>query len=45
MSYYCTQCKREIDIDYENSGVRCSYCGHRILVKRRPTTRKKIEAR
>lgn len=44
MSYYCTQCKKEVDIDYENSGVRCPHCGQRILIKRRPTTITKIKA-
>ncbi|MCL2550005.1 MAG: DNA-directed RNA polymerase subunit P [Methanimicrococcus sp.] len=44
MSYYCSHCKREIDIDYENAGVRCLYCGHRILVKKRPATIKRIRA-
>jgi DNA-directed RNA polymerase, subunit RPC10 (contains C4-type Zn-finger) len=44
LSYYCSHCKREIDIDYENAGVRCLYCGHRILVKKRPATIKRIKA-
>ncbi len=44
MSYYCSQCKKDVDIDYESSGVRCIHCGQRILIKKRPTTTKKIKA-
>ncbi|MBO4302055.1 DNA-directed RNA polymerase subunit P [Methanosarcinaceae archaeon] len=44
MSYHCTHCKKEIDIDYESSGVRCPHCGNRILVKNRPVTTKRIKA-
>ncbi|HID27852.1 MAG: DNA-directed RNA polymerase subunit P [Methanosarcinales archaeon] len=35
--YKCTKCKQKVEIDYENRGVKCYYCGNRILVKERPT--------
>ncbi|NLI62863.1 MAG: DNA-directed RNA polymerase subunit P [Methanosarcinaceae archaeon] len=44
MTYYCIRCKREMDINYEQPGVRCSYCGYRLLVKKRPQTIKRIKA-
>ncbi|MEA3294852.1 MAG: DNA-directed RNA polymerase subunit P [Euryarchaeota archaeon] len=44
MSYICTRCKRVVEIDYESTGIRCPYCGHRILIKKRPTLIKKMEA-
>jgi DNA-directed RNA polymerase subunit P len=34
MSYKCSRCKRDVQLD-EYSGVRCPYCGHRILLKER----------
>jgi len=37
MSYICARCKKPVDIDYEESGIRCPICGNRILVKERPT--------
>jgi len=37
MSYICARCKKPVDIDYELHGIRCPMCGHRILVKERPT--------
>ena len=44
MAYKCTRCKKIVEIDYENSGTRCPYCRHRILMKERPTTVKKMKA-
>jgi len=44
MAYKCTRCKKIAEIDYEYSGIRCPYCGHRILMKERPTTVKKMQA-
>nr|WP_269850763.1 DNA-directed RNA polymerase subunit P [Methanosarcina horonobensis] len=43
MGYKCTRCKQKVEIDYEYTGIRCPYCGHRILVKERPTTIKRIK--
>ncbi|HWR24895.1 MAG TPA: DNA-directed RNA polymerase subunit P [Methanosarcina sp.] len=44
MGYKCTRCKQKVEVDYEYTGIRCPYCGHRILVKERPTTIKRINA-
>lgn len=35
--------QKTVEIDYEYSGIRCP-CGHRILMKERPTTVKKMKA-
>ena len=34
MSYKCSRCKRDVELD-EYGGVRCPYCGHRVLLKER----------
>lgn len=34
MSYKCSRCKRDVELD-EYAGVRCPYCGHRVLLKER----------
>lgn len=44
MSYKCTRCKRLVEINYKAIGISCNYCGHRILVKERPTSIKRIRA-
>ncbi|HIH43742.1 MAG TPA: DNA-directed RNA polymerase subunit P [Candidatus Methanoperedenaceae archaeon] len=44
MSYKCARCKRTVEVDYELQGIRCPYCGHRILIKDRPTVVKRIKA-
>ncbi|MDY6931493.1 MAG: DNA-directed RNA polymerase subunit P [Halobacteriota archaeon] len=42
MGYYCSRCKRDVEIDYEYQGIRCHYCGNRILIKKAPITIKKV---
>ena len=42
MSYKCSRCKRDVQLD-EYSGVRCPFCGHRILLKERSGDIKEIE--
>jgi DNA-directed RNA polymerase subunit P len=37
-------CKRDVEVDYSHHGVRCQYCGHRILIKKRPIVIKKLKA-
>ncbi len=44
MGYRCVNCKQPVEIDYECRGVRCPYCGHRILVKERPVRIKRVLA-
>ncbi|OFV68485.1 MAG: DNA-directed RNA polymerase subunit P [Candidatus Syntrophoarchaeum caldarius] len=44
MGYCCAKCKHLVEIDYESQGIRCSYCGHRILIKQRPTMVKTVKA-
>ena len=44
MGYRCVNCKQPVEIDYERRGVRCPYCGHRILVKERPVRIKRVLA-
>ncbi len=44
MVYKCTGCKRVVEIDSEYGGVRCPYCGHRVLLKERGTIIKRVKA-
>jgi DNA-directed RNA polymerase subunit P len=44
LTYKCANCKRQINIDDEYFGIRCPYCGHRVLLKDRPPTVKRIKA-
>lgn len=44
MAYKCTECKRIVEIDSEYGGVRCPYCGHRVLLKERGTIIKRVKA-
>jgi DNA-directed RNA polymerase subunit P len=43
--YYCERCRREVEIDYKYPGIRCQYCGHKILIKKRPSIIKRVKAR
>lgn len=42
MSYRCSRCKRDVELD-EYSGVRCPYCGHRVLLKERSGDIKEVD--
>lgn len=42
MGYRCVRCKEPVEIDYEYRGIRCPYCGHRILIKERPVQIKQV---
>jgi len=42
MAYKCSRCKRDVEID-EYGGVRCPFCGHRVLLKGRAGEIKEIE--
>ncbi len=44
MVYKCAHCKQTVEVDKDMKGVRCQYCGHRILIKERPTNIKKVPA-
>ncbi|MCS7129921.1 MAG: DNA-directed RNA polymerase subunit P [Archaeoglobaceae archaeon] len=41
MSYICTICGAEVDIDPDKKRIQCTICGNRILRKPRPPARKK----
>jgi len=47
MPYVCAKCGREMTAEDLKAlpGVRCPYCGHRILYKARPPLIKKVKAR
>jgi DNA-directed RNA polymerase subunit P len=48
MVYVCArkECQKEISQDNLNQlpGIKCPYCGHRILYKKRPQIVKRIKA-
>ncbi|MGC8648613.1 MAG: DNA-directed RNA polymerase subunit P [Candidatus Micrarchaeia archaeon] len=37
MGYICAKCKRKV-----KEGLRCQYCGSRIIIKERPNLAKEI---
>ncbi len=44
--YKCLKCGKDIEMDINTTKkVICRYCGYRILEKRRPKTKKRVEAR
>ncbi|MHA1237973.1 MAG: DNA-directed RNA polymerase subunit P [Candidatus Odinarchaeia archaeon] len=47
MSYRCGQCGGEVTSEELKTlpGVKCPYCGYRILYKTRPPIVKKVKAR
>ena len=45
MDYRCGKCKRNIEFDTNNIGMRCPYCGSKVFYKERPTVAKKVVAR
>ncbi|MBU5557982.1 MAG: DNA-directed RNA polymerase subunit P [Candidatus Aenigmatarchaeota archaeon] len=43
--YRCLNCSKSIDIEHVKERVRCPYCGHRIIIKERPKTVVRVEAK
>ncbi len=41
MAYVCPKCKRSIK-QLDNNVIRCSYCGSRILLKKRPNISREV---
>ncbi|MCD5409903.1 MAG: DNA-directed RNA polymerase subunit P [Methanocellales archaeon] len=44
MVYKCAKCKRTVEIDHEHGGIRCPYCGYKVLLKERGTIIKRVKA-
>ncbi|KUO41963.1 MAG: DNA-directed RNA polymerase subunit P [Hadesarchaea archaeon YNP_N21] len=44
MTYRCGNCDRTFE-KIEATGIRCPYCGYRILFKVRPDVVRKVKAR
>ena len=45
MDYRCGKCRRNVEFDTNNIGMRCPYCGSKVFYKERPTVAKKVFAR
>jgi DNA-directed RNA polymerase subunit P len=45
MDYRCGKCKRNVEFDTNNIGMRCPYCGSKVFYKERPTVAKKVHSR
>lgn len=43
--YKCMNCGKELSEEDLKKRIRCSYCGYRILLKKRPEIVKKVKAR
>jgi DNA-directed RNA polymerase subunit P len=44
MGYKCGRCKKRVEFDAKNIGIRCPYCGSKIFYKERPTVAKRIRS-
>ena len=44
MGYKCGRCKKRVEFDAKNIGIRCHCCGSKIFYKERPTGAKRIRA-
>ncbi|RZN63071.1 MAG: DNA-directed RNA polymerase subunit P [Methanonatronarchaeia archaeon] len=45
MGYRCARCSEDVELDQERTGVRCPFCGYRILTKKRGANPKYVKAR
>jgi DNA-directed RNA polymerase subunit P len=45
VDYRCGKCKRNVEFDTNNIGMRCPYCGSKVFYKERPTVAKKVHSR
>ncbi|PIO00244.1 DNA-directed RNA polymerase subunit P [archaeon CG10_big_fil_rev_8_21_14_0_10_43_11] len=45
VDYKCFDCGRTVEAEHVRRRVRCPYCSSKILLKQRPSVRKKIPAR
>ena len=45
MDYRCGKCKRNVEFDTNNIGMRCPYCGSKVFYKERPTVAKRVFSR
>ncbi|MBS3064999.1 MAG: DNA-directed RNA polymerase subunit P [DPANN group archaeon] len=43
--YKCFSCQQELDMKDVEKRIICTYCGSRIIVKKRPNVSKKVKAR
>ena len=37
MAYKCGVCKKRVEFNAQNIGIRCPYCGSKLFYKERPT--------
>ena len=45
MAYYkCGACKKRVEFNAQNIGIRCPYCGNKYFYKERPTVPKALKA-
>lgn len=43
--FRCLNCSKTVALDQVKERVRCPYCGYRVLIKERPKTVVKVEAK
>lgn len=45
MAYYkCGSCKKRVEFNAQNIGIRCPYCGNKYFYKERPPVAKTLKA-
>ena len=46
LMYQCLNCSKPVKLDLKTARkIQCPFCGHRILIKPRPSVLKKVVAR
>ncbi|PKK86551.1 MAG: DNA-directed RNA polymerase subunit P [Thermoplasmata archaeon HGW-Thermoplasmata-1] len=45
MGYKCGNCKKTVEFDAQNIGIKCPHCGSKLFYKERPTKAKQLLAR
>lgn len=43
--YKCLKCEKEIEFDQIKEKIRCPYCGYKVILKKRPKTVIKVDAK
>jgi DNA-directed RNA polymerase subunit P len=44
MAYKCGVCKKRVEFNAQNIGIRCPYCGSKLFYKERPTVAKALKS-
>jgi DNA-directed RNA polymerase subunit P len=43
--YRCVNCSKNIELEQVKDKIRCPFCGYRIIIKERPRTINRVQAK